>query len=54
MIDIISGELLRNSVIKKDELHNKAASDVSDLLKIYKFFLKKIINKSYDSDYIDC
>ena len=36
------------------KLHNKAASDISDFLDIYKFFLKKNINKSYDSDYIDC
>ena len=30
LIDIIPGELLCNSVNMREELHNKAASDVSD------------------------
>ena len=32
LIDIIPGELLCNSVNMREELHNKAASDVSDFL----------------------
>ena len=32
LTDIISGELLCNSINMKEELHNKAASDVSDFL----------------------